>query len=228
MRKLGCWSRQSKLEGAGGLPAREVCSPSSSSTAAAHLSQEEIPNTISRSNGFKLREGRFRLDKRKKFFMMRAVKHWPRLPREVVDAPSPETSKASLDGALNLTQVKLSLLTAGRSGWMASEGAFQPKAFHDSVISPLTQRQLACSGVSRGLPLCPALVRQTCKSLSHKTSRNRPQLPICSMALGDLGSGLTRGCTVLSWAPKGTDCFQTALRVGWVLSFLISNISVSR
>ncbi|KFQ88320.1 hypothetical protein N337_09004, partial [Phoenicopterus ruber ruber] len=51
-------------------------------------------------NGFKLKEGRYRLDIRKKFFTMRVVKHWHRLPREVVDAPSLETFKARLDGAL--------------------------------------------------------------------------------------------------------------------------------
>ncbi|KFR00755.1 hypothetical protein N306_00331, partial [Opisthocomus hoazin] len=52
-------------------------------------------------NGSKLKEGRFRLGIRKKFFTMRAVKHWNRLPREAVAAPSLEVFKARLDGALS-------------------------------------------------------------------------------------------------------------------------------
>ncbi|KFP15299.1 hypothetical protein Z169_08652, partial [Egretta garzetta] len=51
-------------------------------------------------NGFKVKEGRFSLDIRKKFFNVRVVSHWNRLPREVVDAPSLEMYKARLDGAL--------------------------------------------------------------------------------------------------------------------------------
>jgi len=70
-----------------------------------------------RSNSFKLREGRFRLDIMKKLFTIRVVKYWNRLSREVVEASSLETFKARFDGALStLIQLKMSLLTAGGLG----------------------------------------------------------------------------------------------------------------
>ena len=54
-----------------------------------------------RGNDFKLEEGRFRLDIRKKFFTVRVVRHWNRLPSEALDVPSLEALKARLDGALS-------------------------------------------------------------------------------------------------------------------------------
>ena len=53
-----------------------------------------------RGRGFKLKEGRFRRDIRKRSFTVRLVRHWHRLPRDVVSAPSLETFKAGLDQAL--------------------------------------------------------------------------------------------------------------------------------
>ncbi|GAB0209302.1 triadin [Grus japonensis] len=53
-----------------------------------------------RGNGLNLKEGQFRLDGRKKFFTVRVVRYWNRLPREVVDAPSLEMFKTRLDEAL--------------------------------------------------------------------------------------------------------------------------------
>jgi len=44
---------------------------------------------------------RLRLHTRKQFFRIRVVKHWHRLPREAVEAPSLEAFKARLDGALS-------------------------------------------------------------------------------------------------------------------------------
>jgi len=52
-----------------------------------------------KGNGFKLKEKRFRLDVRRKFFTHMA-RHCHRLPRETVGAPSLEVLKARLDGAL--------------------------------------------------------------------------------------------------------------------------------
>jgi len=54
-----------------------------------------------KGNVFKLKEGRFRLDTRKKFSTMQVVRHWNRFSTEVAAAPSLEVFKARLDRALS-------------------------------------------------------------------------------------------------------------------------------
>ena len=54
---------------------------------------------VDKGEYFKLKEERFRLNVGG-IFLLRVVRCWNRLPREVVDAPSLEVFKARLGGAL--------------------------------------------------------------------------------------------------------------------------------
>ena len=79
--------------------------------------------------------------------------HWNRLPKEVVDAPSLEASKARLDVALgSLVWWLATLHIAGGLKLDDHCGPFQPRPFYDSVIlcvlsSPSRDEQVTEAGL---------------------------------------------------------------------------------
>ena len=70
---------------------------------------------------------RFWLDIRRKLFIQRAVRHWHRLPREAVDAPSLEGVQCQVGWALgSLSWWEAALPMAGGWGWVGFEVPSNP------------------------------------------------------------------------------------------------------
>lgn len=84
--KEGQPKRQPRREGSGGLAIAKV----------GFSERRRVTFTRTRSDGFKVNKRRSSLDRRKKFFSMRVVRHWDRLA-----GPSQEVFKVRLDGALS-------------------------------------------------------------------------------------------------------------------------------
>ncbi|KAJ7408946.1 hypothetical protein WISP_117627 [Willisornis vidua] len=111
IRGLEHFSSEDKAEGAGVVQLREEKAPERPNGVFQYLKGPykkqgeecfiQADSDRKRGNGFKLQNGRLRLDVRKKFFTVRVVKHWTSLPREAVNAPSLEVFKARLDEALS-------------------------------------------------------------------------------------------------------------------------------
>ena len=79
------------------------------------------------------------------------VTHWNRLPKEAVDAPSPEAFKARLDVALG--SLVWWLVTLHIAGGLKLSGPFQPMPFYNSIAAQNSLAQPDANRTWRAMPV---------------------------------------------------------------------------
>jgi len=83
------------------------------------LERDTLPESTVIGQVLALNEEKFKLDISMKIFIQKVVRHWHRLPREAVGAPSLQVLRATLDGALGslIWWVATSPLQRVGTGW---------------------------------------------------------------------------------------------------------------